>query len=81
MLLGEEEEPYKQTSSLNVNPEQLAERNEKRNLINKLLPLTVLGFLAIDVATGGALNNIEFKGPTPPGVEAARKLKAEKGYK
>jgi len=69
-------------SSLTLTPEQLEERNVKRAQINRLLPAVVIGAFALNALTGGALENIELpKGPSPPGLEEARKLKADKGYK
>ena len=38
-------------------------------------------FFLVNLATGGSLQNVEFDGPTPPGVAEARALKEAKGYK
>ena len=70
-----------ESSALNVTPEQLAERRDRKKLINVALPGSMAFFFLVNLATGGSLQNIEFDGPTPPGVEEARALKKEKGYK
>lgn len=69
----------KASSALNLTSEEMAERKEKQKLINRFLPLTVVGALAINIVTGGALQKIEIgmPGPGPPGLAEARKLKAE----
>ena len=69
------------TYAFMVDKDQLAEPNAVRGQVNKFFPLVVIGLFALNFATGGALEKIELpEGPTPPGVEQARKLKAEKGY-
>ena len=69
-------------SQLTITPEQRDERNQKKQLINRLLPGALVAFLLIDFASGGKLNNLEIglPGPGPPGLEEARALKKEKGY-
>ena len=72
-------------SQLTVSPEALKERNEKKALVNRLLPLTFLGAFAINAATGGALEKAakgaSMPGPGPPGMAEARALKEKKQYK
>ena len=82
--MADEDDPLKvKGSSLTLTPEQVAERNEKRNLVNRLLPLTVVGAFALNFATGGALENIEIKSPVagPKGLDEARALKARSAAK
>ena len=62
---------------------QLEERNAKKALINRLLPLSALAAFGINAATGGALGKIEvgLPGPGPPGMAEARELKAKSAAK
>lgn len=54
----------------------VAERKEKKALINKLIPGLAIAAFVINAATGGGLENIELpSGPEPPGMAKARALK------
>ena len=48
--------------------------------MNRLLPIAVVGAFALNAATGGALENVEFKVPgargPPPGTDQAKAVKA-----
>ena len=70
-------------STLNVTEEEKARRKEKKKLIDRLLPAVFFGTLAVNIATGGKLQNVQLglPGPGPPGMDKALQLKAEKGYK
>jgi hypothetical protein len=71
----------KKSSLLGLSNEQLAERNEKKKLINVLLPLSVAVALAANYFTNGAfvdtLSEAKLPGAGPPGLEAARELRAK----
>ena len=73
MQVGDE----KKSSTLNVSQEQLAERNEKKALVNRLLPVVVVGAFALNALTGGAAFQIEIKGPEIKGMAEAKALKAK----
>lgn len=64
-------------SSLNLNKEDLALRNEKRAFFNKAIPAAVFTALAVSVLGGDSIKNIEMPdmGPGPPGMAEGRALK------
>ena len=68
---------------LTISKDDLAIRNERRSLINKLLPGSVAFFLLVDYASGGKLNNVEvgMPGGGPKGLDEARALKARSAAK
>ena len=68
-------------SSLTISREELAARNEKKQLVNRLLPLAVISALLFNVATDGAVGKLDLGLPTPPGMEEARAIKARSDAK
>ena len=51
-----------EASLLNIAPELEGQRKERRELINKALPGTLLAFIALNAASGGALKGARRRG-------------------